>query len=124
MRANQHHNHCNMRSWTDPLKRILGHHEGVHVGETENEGKPRPQPLQREDMKQPLQTVQCTPTITHAPHISFSVKYLSWGCLNGLGPLRELGLRDCVPATAEGGRSGTVGECIRYTPGRSADSDG
>ena len=26
--ANQHHNHCNMRSSTSPFKRIWGHHEG------------------------------------------------------------------------------------------------
>ena len=28
MRAHQHHNHCNMRSWTNHFQRIWGHHEG------------------------------------------------------------------------------------------------
>ena len=41
----------------------------VYIGETGNEGKPRPQPLQHEDMNQPFQTVECTPTIPHTPYI-------------------------------------------------------
>ena len=44
----------------------------TYIRETGNEGKPRPQPLQHEDMNQPFQTVQCTPTIPHAPY--FPVK--------------------------------------------------
>ena len=76
----------------------------VYIGETGNEGKPRPQPLQREEMNQSFQTVQCTFTIPHTPYISFSEKYLSWRCLNGLGPLRELSIRDCVPGTLDNGQ--------------------
>ena len=39
------------------------------------------------------------PTIPHTPYISFSVKktYTSWRCLNGLGTLKEFGLRHRVP---------------------------
>ena len=76
----------------------------VYIGETGNEGKPRPQPLQREDMKQPFQTVQCSLTIPHTRYNSVSVRYVSWRCLNGLGPIRELDLRDCVPGTLDNGR--------------------
>ena len=49
--------HCNMRSWTNHFKRIWEHHEGVCIRERGIEGKPRPQPLQHEAMKQPLQTI-------------------------------------------------------------------
>ena len=45
------------------------------------------------------------PTIPHAPYISFSVKYLSWKRLNGLG---QLGLRDCVPGTHDNHLPGNV----------------
>ena len=75
--------------------------QSIHIGETGNEGKPRPQPLQHEDMNQPFQTVYCTPTKPHTPHIFFSVKRISLRCLNGLGLLRELGPRDRVPGTRQ-----------------------
>ena len=42
----------------------------IPIGETGYEGKPRPRPLQHEDVNQPFQTVQCTPTIPHTPYIS------------------------------------------------------
>ena len=70
---------------------------------TGNESKPRPQSLQHEDMKQPIKTVQCTPTLLHTPYNAFSVKYLRWRCLNSLDPLRELGRRDCVPGALDNG---------------------
>ena len=78
--------------------------QSIHIGETGNEGKPRPQPLQHEDMNQLFQTIQRTPTIPHTPHISFSVKDPSSRCLNGLGPLRKLDFRDGVPDTLDNGR--------------------
>ena len=78
--------------------------QSIYMGETENEDKPRPQPLQHEDINQPFQTVQCTPTITHTPYISFFENYLSWRFLNGLEPSREFGLRDCIPGTLDNGR--------------------
>ena len=44
--------------------------QSMYIGETGNKGKPRPQPLQHEDMNQAFQTVQCTPTIPDTPYIS------------------------------------------------------
>ena len=44
-----------------------------------NEGKPRPLPLPHEDMNQPFQTVQFTPTIPHTLYISFfKLCKISW----------------------------------------------
>ena len=76
----------------------------AYIEETGNEGKPGPQPLQHEDMNQPFQTVQCTPSIPHPLCISFSATNLNWGRPNGLGSLRELGPQDCVPDTLDNGR--------------------
>ena len=82
----------------------------------ENEGEPRPPPLQHDDMNQPFPTVRCTHIIPHPRYISCSVN-ISPG--DGIGPLGELGLETVcrVPyATADGQTNGTaVGESTRYT---------
>ena len=44
--------------------------QSTYIGESGNEDKPKPQPLQHEDMNQPFQTVQIAPTIPHTPFIS------------------------------------------------------
>ena len=107
MRANQLHKHCKMRLWTNTFMRTSWRRLStvyICIGDMGNEVKPRPRPLQHEDMTHPFQTVQCALTIPHIPHIFVSVKYLSWRCLNGQGPWRELGLRECVPGTLDNGR--------------------
>ena len=78
--------------------------QSVYIGETEKGGNQIPQPPQHEHINQPCQMVQCTRIIPHTPRLSFSVKYICWRRLNGVGPFRELGLRDCAPGTLDNGR--------------------
>ena len=42
----------------------------VYIGETGYEANPIPRPQVHEDMNQPFQMVQCTPTIPHTPYVS------------------------------------------------------
>ena len=109
-RANQHHNHRNtVAIWGHEPIISYGFEDfmreiwRVYIGETGNKGKPRRQPLQHENMNQPtISNGSMHPRNTPHP-VYFPFWKISWRWLNGLGPSRELVLRDCVPGTLDNG---------------------